>query len=152
MNLAITQQKSFNKLKELLSSTPVLALYDPNAETVVWTDASSHRLKAVLLQEQGDGAVKLVSCIPRSLCPTEERCMQITREVITCVCGQFSDFFVNLRFKMETDHKPLIPLFSTLHLEQLPVRVQHFILHMIWFDFDIIYISEKKLGHSGWCF
>ena len=65
------QQESFNELKELLSSTPVLALYDLNSKTFGSADASSHGLGAVLLQEQGDGAVKPVSYISRLLSLTE---------------------------------------------------------------------------------
>ena len=41
---------------------------------------------------------------------------------------------------MVTDHKPLIPLFSTKHLEELPVRVQRFRFRMQRFDFDIIHV------------
>ena len=57
------QQDALEKLKRLLSSTPVLALYDPNARTTVSADASSHGLGAVLFQEQANGDVKPVSCI-----------------------------------------------------------------------------------------
>ena len=43
------QQDVLNKLKTLVSSTSVLALFDLNARTVVSADASSHGLGAVLL-------------------------------------------------------------------------------------------------------
>ena len=43
------------------------------------------------------------------------------------------------------DPKPLIPLFSTKHLEELPVRVQRFILWMLRFDFNIVYVPGKNL-------
>ena len=66
------QQDTLEKLKRLLSSTPVLVLYDPNARTTVSADASSHGLGAVLLQEQANGDVKKVSYISRSLFPTKE--------------------------------------------------------------------------------
>ena len=42
-------------------------------------------------------------------------------------------------------HKPSIPLFSTKHLEELPVRVQRFRLRMLIFDFNIVYVTRKKL-------
>ena len=40
---------------------------------------------------------------------------------------------------------PLIPLFSTKLVEELPVRVQHFRLHMVRFDSDITYVPGKNL-------
>ena len=72
MDVGTTPARSFNKLKELLSSTLVPGLYDPNSKTIVSAHASSNGLGAVLLQEQGNGAVKQVSYNFRSLSPTEE--------------------------------------------------------------------------------
>ena len=141
------QQDALEKEKRLLSSTPVLALYDPNANSTVSADTSSHRLGAVLLQEQAKGDVKPVSYNLRSLSPMEERYAQIEKEALafTWACEHFSDFLVCLKFSIETDHKPLIPLFSMKHLEELPVRVQRFRLQMLRFDFNIFYVPGKKL-------
>ena len=33
---------------------------------------------------------------------------------------QLADYLVNLQFHIETDHKPLVPLLSTKHVEELP--------------------------------
>ena len=43
------------------------------------------------------------------------------------------------------DHKPLIPLFSTKHLEELPARVQRFGLRMLRFNFNIVRVPGKNL-------
>ena len=134
----------------LLPCTPVQALYDPNARTTVSADASSPRHGALLLQEQANGNVKPFSCISRSLTPTEERYAQVEKEALdfTWAYERFSNFLVGLKFSIETDHKPLIPLFSTKHLEELLVRVQCFRLWMLRFDFNIVYVPGKKIGHS----
>lgn len=55
------QKEAFNSLKEILSTAPVLSLYDPNAETTVSADASNYRLGAVLLQTQSGGEVKPIA-------------------------------------------------------------------------------------------
>ena len=116
------------ELKKLLSSTPVLALYDLNVRTTVSANASSHGLGGGLLQEQVNGDVKPVSYTSRSLFPKEKWYAQKEKEALafTWVCECFSDFLVDLKLSIKTDHKPLIPLFSTKHSEELPVRVQHF--------------------------
>lgn len=43
-------EKTFGKLKEMLTSTPVLALPEPNETFVVYTDASRMGLGCVLMQ------------------------------------------------------------------------------------------------------
>ena len=52
------QQSCFQALKDSLTSTPVLALYDAKRETTVSADASSFGLGAVILQRQPDGELK----------------------------------------------------------------------------------------------
>ena len=87
-------------------------MYEPNAKTTVSADASSHGLGAVLLQEQTNGDLKPVSYISRLLSPTKEQYAQIEKEALafTLSCEHFSDFLVGLKFIIETDDKPLIPL------------------------------------------
>ena len=120
-------------------------LYDLNARTTLSTDASSHGLGAVLLQEQVNGYVKPVSYISRSLSLTEERYAQIEKEALAFnwACECFSDFLVGLKFSIETDAKPMIPLFSTKHLEELPARVRCFRLRMLRLSFNIVYVPRK---------
>lgn len=48
------EQKSFDSLKEKLISRPVLAVYNPNAETEVHTDASQLGLGGILMQKFED--------------------------------------------------------------------------------------------------
>jgi len=56
------------------------------------------------------------------------------------------DYLVGLKFNIHTDHKPLVLLFSTKHLEELPVRVQRFRLRMMRFQFSITHVPGKDLN------
>ena len=114
------QREAFQEIKQVLVSSPVLALFDPNCETVVSADASSYGLGAVLLQKQQE-ELKPIAYISRSLTPTEQRYAQIEKEALafTWACERFSDYLLRLTFRIQTDHKPLVPLFSLKNLDEL---------------------------------
>ena len=49
-----SQIQAFAKVKEVLTNTPLLALYDPISDTKVSADASSFGLGAVILQKSAN--------------------------------------------------------------------------------------------------
>lgn len=128
------QQESFEKLKTMLTTSPVLALFDPGLETTVSADASSFGLEAVLLQKQKSGELKPVVYVSRSMTPTEQRYAQIEKEALafTFACERLATYLVGLKF-------------STKRLDELPVRVQRFRLHMLNYDFTISHVPGKYL-------
>ena len=131
----------------MLVASPILALFDLNLETTLSADASSYGLGAVLLQKQVTGQLQPVAYISRSMTPTERRYAQIEREALafTWACERLSDYLVGLQFHIQTDHKPLVPLFSSKDLEELPVRVQRFRMRMMRFNFTISHVPGKEL-------
>ena len=118
------QEQAFTKLKESLTSTEVLALYDPNLDTVVSADASAYVLGAVLRQKQPNGDLRPVAYISRALNSTELKYAQIEKEALaaTWACERFQDYLLGKHFNLETDHKPLVPLLSSKSLDKMPIR------------------------------
>ena len=73
------QQEAFQRLKADMASEQVLALYDPEKETVVSSDASSFGLGAVLMQKQPSGEMRSVAYASRSMSETERRYAKLRR-------------------------------------------------------------------------
>ena len=74
-----SHQRAFDLVKDELSKTPVLALYDPNRETTVSVDASSYGLGAVLRQRT-DGTLRPVAYASRAMTPTEQQYFPFEKE------------------------------------------------------------------------
>lgn len=141
------QQKSFQTIKEDLTSPPVLALYDPERETKLSTDASCFGLGAVLRQRQPTGDFKPVAYASRSMSQAERRYAQIEKEALGIAWGaeRFSQFLIGKEFEIQTDHKPLVPLLGSRGLDELPVRVQRFRMRLLRFKYTISHVPGKEL-------
>ena len=56
------QQKAFDKVKEIISNSTVLALYDLKKPNVVCADASSYGIGGVLMQDHDDQIHPVAFC------------------------------------------------------------------------------------------
>lgn len=77
--------------------------------------------------------LKAIAFISTSMTLTEQRYAQIEKEALgfTWACECPSDYLIGVKFHIHTDHKPLVPLFSSKHLAELPARVQRFCLYIV---------------------
>ena len=142
-----SQKMAFKEVKTMLTSSPVLALFDPSLATTVSADASSFGLGAVLLQTQKSGELRPIAYASRAMTPADVQYAQIEKEVLTLTwaCEKFSDYLVGLKFHIFTDHKPLVPLLSTKRLDELPLRVQRFRLRLMRYYFTISHVPGKDM-------
>ena len=140
------QDRSFQKVKEVLVSPEVLAHYNPQLPTIVAADASCVGIGAVLMQIQENGKRRPVAYASRSLTDTERRYATIEKEALaaTWACEKFSDYVTGLDFLLETDHKPLVPLLSSKELAKMPARIQRFKMRMMRFNPRIQHVSGKQ--------
>ncbi|XP_036435970.1 uncharacterized protein K02A2.6-like isoform X1 [Colossoma macropomum] len=142
------QQEAFDRIKRELTTQPGLALYDPNAKTLVSADASSYGLGAVLLQKRPDQEWKPVAYASRALTSTEQRYAQIEKEALasTWACEKFAEFLIGKNFHIETDHKPLVPLLGSKTLDALPPRIQRLRMRLMRFAYTISHVSGKNIA------
>ena len=135
------QDRAFQTVKAELTKPSVLAFYDPQAPTKVCADASSYGLGAVLLQMK-NSQWKPVAYASRSMTETEKRYAQMEKEALatTWACEKFSSYILGMEFSIETDHKPLVPLLGTKHLDCLPPRILRFRLRLSRFHYSISHI------------
>ncbi len=140
------QDRAIQQIKDELSKVTTLALYDPVGESKISADASSYGLEAVLLQESTAGW-RPVAFASRSLSETERRYAQIEKEAlaITWACEKFSMYILGKQIEVETDHKPLVSLLGSKHLDSLPPRILCFRLRLTRFDYAIAHVPGKYL-------
>ena len=96
-------EPAFNKVKEILSTTPGLRLFDPNLKVQIQCDVSKTRLGACLLQE---GPVAYYS---KALTPTEMNWFPIEKEGLALVCAieKCQHYIYGREVEVRSDHKPL---------------------------------------------
>ncbi|XP_070566393.1 uncharacterized protein [Ptychodera flava] len=90
---------AFQKLKDALASSPVLAVPDYNKPFVVQTDASDHGIGAVLCQYDDKGEEHPVQYISRKTPPQGEKLPNYRKRVFShCLgCGSFESLLVRER-------------------------------------------------------
>ena len=78
------QQKAFDKVKEIISSSTVLAFYDPQKPIVFCADASSYGIGGVLMQDHGY-QLRPATFWSRTLTETVLKYAQIEKECLAAV-------------------------------------------------------------------
>ena len=111
---------------------------------------SSYGLGGVLLQKQPAGKMCPAAYTSRSKTKTECRYAQIEKEALatTWALEHWADLLVGMTFRVETDHKPLVPLLSTKLIDELLLCIQRFRMRLINY---VIHVPGKFLYTADPC-
>jgi len=112
-NWTAEQQNSFQSLKEKLTSAPILNYPDFQREFLVTTGTSDYAIGAVLSQGPV-GQDRPRAYASRILCKAEQNYNTTETELLAIVreVKYFRLYLYDTRFKIVTDHRPLIWLFN----------------------------------------
>lgn len=133
-------QNSFDTLKQCIISHPILQ-YPNFSETnqfLLQTDASGYALGAVLCNMDG----RPVAYASRSLNTAEKRYPTIEKELLAIVWAvkHFRPYLYGRKFKIQTDHKPLVYLFG---MKDPSSRLMKFRMILEEYDFIVEYVKGK---------
>lgn len=141
-------RKAFEKLKLVLSSPPVLALYDPDAETEVHTDASAVAISGILMQRRiGDKSFHPVHYFSRLTIDAETRYHSFDLECLACVesLRRFRVYLLGKRFKLVTDCSAMN---MALQKKEINSRVARWALDLAEFQFDTEHRKAERMQHA----
>ena len=108
------QQKAFETLKTLLTSSPIMAPPRPDKPYKLFTDASDNCIGAILVQEGDDGVEHVIQYISHALTPTQRRWPTIEKEAYALIYSlqKLKCYLQGAQVTAYTDHKPLKCLFT----------------------------------------
>jgi len=131
------QEEAFQRLKEALTSAPVLACPDFTRRFVLQTDASSYGLGAVLTQHQEDGE-RVIAYASRTLNNAERNYSATELECLAVVWGirKMRGYLEGYAFTVVTDHQSLRWLQK---LEEPSGRLGRWLFELQQYDFEVRY-------------
>ena len=133
--------RSLAKIKEAVTSSPVLRFFDVNKPATIQADASQNSMGGCLLQEGHP-----VIYASRSLTSAEENYAQIEKELlpIVCTCERFHQFVYGRKVTVQSDHKPLEAI-MTKPLSQAPPRIQRLLIRLQKYQPTVQYVPGKYM-------
>lgn len=134
-------QKEFDELKRLICCAPVLGYFDVKKPLVLNVDCSQNAVGAYISHDKNP-----IAYASKSLTDTQKRWAQIEKELfaIWFGCHKFHQYIYGQSVQVESDHKPLIPLFKK-PLSDIPSRLQRIMLKLQLYNLTVTYKAGKEM-------
>uniref|UniRef100_A0A0G4I064 Reverse transcriptase RNase H-like domain-containing protein n=1 Tax=Chromera velia CCMP2878 TaxID=1169474 RepID=A0A0G4I064_9ALVE len=130
------QKQAFAKLKEALTSEPVLRHPDFDRDFLVKPDASSDAIGAVLAQKDEEGHERPIAFASRTMTDLEKKWSIMEREALALVYAVdvFKAYLYGRRFIVITDHRSL----QHIHMQKdSQPRVMRWSLKLAIYEFEV---------------
>ena len=126
-------EDSYNRLKNALATTPVLALPDFTNSFVVETDASNHGIGAVLVQH-GRPIAYYSHGLPRTKVP--KLAYEIELFAVVMVVQKWKHYLIHKSFTIRSDQMSLKYLWEQ---KEIPIQYAKWLVKLMGFQFTIEY-------------
>jgi hypothetical protein len=139
--------EAFKTLQQLLTSAPVLSIYDPTRETELHTDASKLGYGAVLLQKQNDNKLHPVAYFSKSIGKHEINYHSYELETLAVVyaLARFRVYLAGIRFTIVTDCNSLA---LTFNKKDVNSRIARWVWEFQRFNCVAKYRKGTAMGHA----
>jgi transposase InsO family protein len=139
------QIEAFKTLKDYLVSKPILALYDQNLETRLYTDASAIGIAGILVQVR-DNRENVVAYFSRHTTLNEHKYHSFELETLAIVSSvkRFRQYLLGRPFTIITDCAAVRATFSK---SEVNPRVGRWVLELNEYNFTIIHRGNQQMRH-----
>ena len=139
------EDKTFQELKRLLTTTPILKHPDFKYPFQVHTDASDAGLGCTLVQ-MIDREERVIMYLSRTLQPAERNWTTREKEALAILwaCESLRSYLIGYKFEVVTDHESL----KWFMAANKPARLLRWAVRLSEFDFTIRHRAGKKHGNA----
>lgn len=136
------QQEAFDKLKQALTTAPILAHPDRSKPYILYTDASDKAIGAILCQKDEEGVERVISYLSHKLSEAQLRYPPIEKEALAIIYSlkKLHPYLYGAKFEIHTDHKPLKSLFTA---EIKNSKLQRWAIQIAEYGAPILYHPGK---------
>jgi len=135
------QKQAMSRIKEVLTSTPTLKLFDSSVPVTIQSDTSAYGIGACLMQNGHP-----VAYVSRSLSDTESMYAVLEKELLAILFAatKFHHYIYGTTVTVQCDHKPLEQIFQK-PLHSATPRVQLMLMKLLKYKLEVGYVSGSKM-------